>query len=196
MEDTKNCRSENCWKQPVSARAHHWCMMYQRGFLSLRWHFWVASEIGKRWSWIIGLAGEHNFLEWFQKEHTMENLVFRKLAFKARQVVLHTWSPWLPKFSMSAMVFKHIFVNHRAVFELGRESGEIVEDSEHEDTGSHHTSNLIEQYYTYYLYWWQITTNMNKYHRTFEKYQQIWFATHPPCTTQGLCKGLCKEFFR
>ena len=61
---------------------------------------------------------------------------------------------------MSAMVFKHIFVNHRAVFELGRESGEIVEDSEHEDTSSHHTSNLIEQYNTHYLYWWQITTNM------------------------------------
>ena len=37
----------------------------------------------------------------------------------------------------------YICESQRAVFELGRESGEIVEDSEHEDTGGHHTSNLI-----------------------------------------------------
>ena len=82
------------------------------------------------------------------------------MAFKARLVFLHTCSPCLPKFSMSAMVFRHIFVNHRAVFELGQESGEVAENSEHEDTSSHHTSNLIKQYYTHYLYWWQITPNM------------------------------------
>ena len=44
---------------------------------------------------------------------------------------------------MSATVFKHVFVNHRAVFEIGRESSEVAQDNEHEDTGGHHPSNLV-----------------------------------------------------
>ena len=43
---------------------------------------------------------------------------------------------------MSATVFKHVFVNHRAVIEIGRESSEVAQDNEHEDTGGHHPSNL------------------------------------------------------
>ena len=80
--------------------------------------------------------------------HAMEKVIFRKVAFKARLVFYHTCSPCLPKFSMSAMVFKHIFVNHRAVFETGkRESGEVAKDHEHEDAGGHHASNLIKRHY-------------------------------------------------
>ena len=59
------------------------------------------------------------------------------------QVFLHTCSPCPLKFSMSAMVFKHIFVNHRAVFELGGELGEVSKDKEHEDAGGYHPSNLV-----------------------------------------------------
>jgi len=42
---------------------------------------------------------------------------------------------------MSATVFKHVFVNHRAVIEIGRESSEVAQDNEHEETGGHHPSN-------------------------------------------------------
>ena len=44
---------------------------------------------------------------------------------------------------MSATVFKHVFVNHRAVIEIGRESSEVAQDNEHEETGGHHPSNLV-----------------------------------------------------
>ena len=40
------------------------------------------------------------------------------------------------------MVFKHIFVNHRAVVELGQESDEVAKDDKHENTGRHHSTNL------------------------------------------------------
>ena len=43
---------------------------------------------------------------------------------------------------MSGMVFKHIFVNHRAVVELGQESDEVAKDDKHENTGRHHSTNL------------------------------------------------------
>ena len=85
-------------------------------------------------------------------------LVFGMVAFKTGLIFLHTCSPCPPKFSMSAMVFKHIFVNHRVVFKSGRESGEVAQDHEHEDTGCHHTSNLIKRHYkrtfdAHYKFW-------------------------------------------
>ena len=56
----------------------------------------------------------------------------------------------------------YICESQRAVFELGRESGEIVEDSEHEDTGGHHTSNLIINSIIHIIYTEEKRTNMKK----------------------------------
>ena len=42
---------------------------------------------------------------------------------------------------------------------MERESGEIAEDSEHEDTGGHHTSNLIKNHVKQNI----LMTNVNEY---------------------------------
>ena len=39
----------------------------------------------------------------------------------------------------------HIFVNHRALFELSQELSEIAKDNKHEDTGRHHSANLTRK---------------------------------------------------
>ena len=86
---------------------------------------------------------QHNFMEGYQKVELEKRgrlpSRVQNVTFKVRCVLPNTYSP---QFSMSGMVFKHIFVNHRAVVELGQESDEVAKDDKHENTGRHHSTNL------------------------------------------------------